>query len=282
VGVAGKRSISAVCFGGCLQSQGDLVTDKLFTGQRRDDTGLYYYGARYYDPTIGRFVSPDTIVQNYTNPQCFNRYSYVLNNPLKYVDPTGMKFDVNYDNWTEQDYLNWFAYGATAMPVEQAYQNMMNDPDLPIEEKSNLQMLHDADNIIAEFGKYSDKTIESLSNVTKIVNELPAYYNEKSMDRRYQYYGKDWYYHYGLRNDSQFDWEGLGKAWSGAAGLITGTAIGLTGLGISYTKFIPGNVLAPFSALGGPIFGIGWDIFDNTISWMSDGQFRLPDIPWDF
>jgi RHS repeat-associated protein len=66
-----------------------LGTDKLFTGQRLDDTGLYYYGARYYDPTIGRFISPDSIVQSPNNPQSLNRYSYCLNNPLRYTDPTG-------------------------------------------------------------------------------------------------------------------------------------------------------------------------------------------------
>jgi RHS repeat-associated protein len=54
-----------------------------------DNTGLYYYGARYYDPTIGRFISPDTVVQNYGAPQTLNRYSYALNNPLRYADPTG-------------------------------------------------------------------------------------------------------------------------------------------------------------------------------------------------
>jgi len=78
-----------VPFGGCLQSQGTLGTDKRFTGQRLDNTGLYYYGARYYDPTIGRFISADSIVHNYGNPQSLNRYSYCLDNPLKYIDPTG-------------------------------------------------------------------------------------------------------------------------------------------------------------------------------------------------
>ena len=42
-------------------------------------SGLYYYGARYYDPLIGRFIIADTL----------NRYSYVLNNPLRYMDPSG-------------------------------------------------------------------------------------------------------------------------------------------------------------------------------------------------
>jgi RHS repeat-associated protein len=84
-------------YGECLQSQGILGTDKRFTGQRLDNTGLYYYGARYYDPTIGRFISADTIVPNPANPQTLNRYAYCLNNPLKYTDPSGhMTFDEYY------------------------------------------------------------------------------------------------------------------------------------------------------------------------------------------
>jgi RHS repeat-associated protein len=62
-----------------------------FTGQRLDDaaTGLYYYGARYYDATAGRFVSADPIVPAPGNPQSLNRYAYVLNDPVNLTDPTG-------------------------------------------------------------------------------------------------------------------------------------------------------------------------------------------------
>jgi RHS repeat-associated protein len=67
-----------------------LPTEFNFTGQRLDiSTGLLYYGARYYDPALGRFISADTVVPEPGNPQALNRYSYVLNNPLRYVDPTG-------------------------------------------------------------------------------------------------------------------------------------------------------------------------------------------------
>jgi RHS repeat-associated protein len=76
-------------FGECRNSPQNCPTDKLFTGQRLDDTGFYYYGARYYDPTIGRFISADTVVPSPANPQALNRYSYCINNPLKYNDPTG-------------------------------------------------------------------------------------------------------------------------------------------------------------------------------------------------
>jgi RHS repeat-associated protein len=52
-------------------------------------TGLMYYKARYYYPALGRFVSADTIVPEPGNPQSLNRYAYVKNNPLRYVDPSG-------------------------------------------------------------------------------------------------------------------------------------------------------------------------------------------------
>ena len=57
---------------------------------------MYYYGARYYDATIGRFISPDTIIPYPFNPQSLNRYSYCRNNPLKLVDPSG-----HYDGFDE-------------------------------------------------------------------------------------------------------------------------------------------------------------------------------------
>ncbi len=65
-------------------------TQATYTGQMRDaSTGLLYYGARFFDPALGRFLSPDTIVPSPGNPQSLNRYAYVLNNPLRYTDSTG-------------------------------------------------------------------------------------------------------------------------------------------------------------------------------------------------
>src|SRR5574341_2460450 len=70
-------------------STGSMYTDKLFTGQRDVGLGIYHYGARFYLPKTGRFLSADTIVPGAGNPQAFNRYSYVLGNALRYTDPTG-------------------------------------------------------------------------------------------------------------------------------------------------------------------------------------------------
>jgi RHS repeat-associated protein len=72
---------------------GTLVTDFTFTGQRAErGFGLMDYNARFYDPWLGRFISPDSIVHNPSNPNDLNRYSYGRNNPLKYIDPTGHQF----------------------------------------------------------------------------------------------------------------------------------------------------------------------------------------------
>ena len=67
-----------------------LNTDHKFTSQIHDESiGLYWYASRAYDPMVGRFAVPDTIVPGAGNPQALNRYSYVLNNPLRFVDPSG-------------------------------------------------------------------------------------------------------------------------------------------------------------------------------------------------
>jgi RHS repeat-associated protein len=61
-----------------------------FTGQENDiDTGLMYYGARYYSPEYRIFIQPDTLLPDPYNPQALNRYAYALNNPVKYTDPSG-------------------------------------------------------------------------------------------------------------------------------------------------------------------------------------------------
>jgi len=77
-------------YGETRYTSGTTPTSRRFTGQRREGTiGLYDYGARFYDPLLGRFLSADTVVPQLGNPQALNRYAYVLNNPLRYTDPTG-------------------------------------------------------------------------------------------------------------------------------------------------------------------------------------------------
>ena len=77
-------------FGHERNHTGKDVTDYKFTDQELDtETGLYNYDARLYDPVIGRFISPDSIVPDLYDPQSLNSYSYCRNNPLIYTDPSG-------------------------------------------------------------------------------------------------------------------------------------------------------------------------------------------------
>lgn len=67
------------------------MTKVRFTGKERDaETGLDYFGARYMAAGTGRFTSPDEAGPDIANPQTFNKYRYALNNPLRYIDPTGL------------------------------------------------------------------------------------------------------------------------------------------------------------------------------------------------
>jgi RHS repeat-associated protein len=69
----------------------DSGTNNLwFTGkQEEEDFGISYFGARWYDPSIGRFMAIDPTGFNHKNIQSFNRYAYANNNPYLFTDPNG-------------------------------------------------------------------------------------------------------------------------------------------------------------------------------------------------
>jgi RHS repeat-associated protein len=95
-----------------------MLTDKLFTGQRQiAELGIYHYQARFYSPKLGRFLSADTIVPSYANPQSLNRFSYVINNPLKYTDPTGHKYDMGEGGGTI-NYKKYPCGGMKGLPLD--------------------------------------------------------------------------------------------------------------------------------------------------------------------
>jgi RHS repeat-associated protein len=73
-------------------TEGTTPTSYRFTGQRSEmgSIGLYFYGARWYDPALGRFSSADTIIpQSTQGTQAWDRYGGMNNNPVKYNDPSG-------------------------------------------------------------------------------------------------------------------------------------------------------------------------------------------------
>lgn len=84
----------ALSFSDIIEGGNDRFT---YNSKEEDSTELFYYGARYYKAdTLKRFIQPDSLISDIYNPQSLNRYSYVLNNPYKYVDKEG-NFAVAFD-----------------------------------------------------------------------------------------------------------------------------------------------------------------------------------------
>lgn len=85
-----------------------MLSVTYFTGKERDpETGLDYFGARYYGSALGRWTSPDLV--NLTNNRLktpsstLNKYTYAANNPLKFVDPDGQDVTLFYDHLQDRD-----------------------------------------------------------------------------------------------------------------------------------------------------------------------------------
>jgi RHS repeat-associated protein len=94
-------------FGKQVSKEGEMDHVTQFTGKDLDeDTGLYYFNARWYDQEVGRFISEDTITDP-CNPMTLNLYTYCSNNPLIYVDPTGHVAWESYKSTENKDSDNY-------------------------------------------------------------------------------------------------------------------------------------------------------------------------------
>jgi RHS repeat-associated protein len=74
-------------FGNIEAAKGTSGNKYRFTGKEQDETGMYYFGARYYEPLVGRFITSDPVTG--IAPRSLNPYYYCYANPTTYVDPTG-------------------------------------------------------------------------------------------------------------------------------------------------------------------------------------------------
>ncbi len=112
-----------------LSGEPDLLADRGFTGHEYLPWfKLYNMNGRLYDPAVGRFLSADNYVQDPTNSQSYNRYSYCLNNPLRYTDPSGWETSTSAEEEEERIrkeiaelYAEWYGrqFGADGLTNEQ-------------------------------------------------------------------------------------------------------------------------------------------------------------------
>ena len=91
---------------GHIDPSADPVGGAWFTGRMEDPTsGLIYMGARWYSPSLRRFLSPDPVDFSTDNILMFNRYMYANNNPLRFVDPDGRRpLDSVYFQWGKDEF----------------------------------------------------------------------------------------------------------------------------------------------------------------------------------
>lgn len=116
-----------------------------------DPVGLIHMNGRVYSPELGRFLSPDPIIQAPYYSQSYNRYAYVFNNPLRFVDPSGYTAvdDYNFDDYNS-DYNN-----TDRPPREDVYVSGSQE-DALAELKRLKQAMTDSNNVIwARMGSYS-------------------------------------------------------------------------------------------------------------------------------
>ncbi|MEK4297356.1 RHS repeat domain-containing protein [Paenibacillus sp. FSL R5-0914] len=143
-----------------------------------EETGLYYLRARYYDPSIGRFINEDTYEGQINNPLSLNLYTYATNNPLMYIDPTGNwneKLGINYtinemkNQWTSANTLsekNYWANEAEKLR-KQALQAGYSKADIMQSTDKMIPM--------KEIMKQANQTFPTLSAIQGFTQDLSNY-----------------------------------------------------------------------------------------------------------
>lgn len=144
----------------------DFTVSRRYTSQILDEeTGLYYYNARYYDPQLGRFIQADTIIPEKYKSQTLNRYTYCINNPVRYTDPTGHDWDDFVDDWVVNPITK-----PTRKITEQAWRNTKNITGQWYRDSWNIseQWLRDTKNM-------ADQTKRDLKNLKEDYYDLIKY-----------------------------------------------------------------------------------------------------------
>jgi len=139
------------------------------TGKEGDtESGLDYFGARYYGSSMGRFMSPDPIKltdERLLNPaNTLNLYSYAANNPLKFVDPDGQDVTYFYDQGGIAGHAVLFAYNQqTGDSAIESFGPVVHAPIAPGESMFDMSSLHSADDVRSTYASLTIQTSPELA-----------------------------------------------------------------------------------------------------------------------
>jgi RHS repeat-associated protein len=179
-------------YGAIRWESGLWSTDRRFTGQRWEASlGLYDYKARFYDPTLGRFLQPDPIVPEPGDPRALNRYAYVYNNPLRYTDPSGHWLETAWDilniGWDlyevyrdPRNAWNWVALaadvGAAILPAVPGGVGLVvrggRAAKAGIELATHVDEAADVGRIVAEAASHADEAADALRAGKEVAQEV--------------------------------------------------------------------------------------------------------------
>ena len=137
-------------FGAIMPGRSQVYLDAKyrFTGKERDtETGYDYFGARYYDSRIGRWLQVDPLADKYPE---WSPYNYALNNPVKLIDPNGM-FAVKADPETGDEKYKRKEKSEAGSPKEL--------PSLEVGGTNYYELTQDASNRMNDLGKYVDENM---------------------------------------------------------------------------------------------------------------------------
>ena len=138
-----------------------------------NDLYLYDYGARHYDPALGRFTTMDPLAEKHYN---VSPYAYVLNNPLKFIDPTGMA-EIDPD-WLTDWLAGWNKrIGEFNDNFNKGFLDRLDNPSLLLQDANNmaqgiLSLASDVTGITNLVGG-ENKTAQAVSGIVNTISEIP-------------------------------------------------------------------------------------------------------------
>ncbi len=128
-----------------------------FTGQQTDSTGLSFLRARYYDPTVGRFLSPDSVQPNAPGTQGYELYSYVANSPVNASDPSGKYLFEDAIVWITDHPVAAAALAALGVALTAVLLNMVAELECPA-----VLPQHDCPQTSGDFAQRAEDVVNEL------------------------------------------------------------------------------------------------------------------------